>query len=77
MNAVKDVGESVRNFNSTIQKITSSVDNGLENNKEKISQVVQWSQVFLEMKEKWKTRKLANQTEDKQLRSKQTERARY
>ncbi|MBU8879761.1 DUF948 domain-containing protein [Bacillus sp. FJAT-29790] len=57
VNAVKDVGESVRGFNGSIQKITSSVNNQIEENKDKISQVVQWSQVFFEIKEKWKMRR--------------------
>lgn len=57
VNAVKDVGDTVRSFNGSIQKVTSTVNSQLEENKDKISQVVQWSQVFLEMKDKWKARK--------------------
>lgn len=57
VNAVKDVGDSVRSFNGSIQKVTSSVNNQFEENKEKISAVVQWSQVLLELKDKWKERK--------------------
>ncbi|MBY0124131.1 DUF948 domain-containing protein [Bacillus sp. S/N-304-OC-R1] len=55
--AVKEVGDSVRSFNGSIQKITSSVNEGLEENKERISQVVQWGQVLMELKDKWKMRK--------------------
>lgn len=55
--AVKEVGDSVRKFNGSIQKITSSVNTQLEQNKDKISQVVQWSNVLLEIKDKWKMRK--------------------
>ncbi|WP_313799497.1 DUF948 domain-containing protein [Cytobacillus sp.] len=55
--AVKDVGETVRSFNGSIQKVTTSVNNQFEENKDKIAAVVQWSQIFLEMKDKWKMRK--------------------
>lgn len=55
--AVKEVGDSVRGFNRSIQKVTSSVNEQIEQNHDKISQVVQWGQVFLEMKDKWKARK--------------------
>ncbi|KAB2338867.1 DUF948 domain-containing protein [Cytobacillus depressus] len=63
VDAVKDVGNSVRNFNGSIQKITGSINNQLEENEEKISQVVQWSQVFMELRDKWKMRKQANSRE--------------
>jgi uncharacterized protein YoxC len=55
--AVKDVGDTVRSFNGSIQKVTTSVNNQFEENKDKIAAVVQWSQIFLEMKDKWKMRK--------------------
>ncbi|WP_057761327.1 DUF948 domain-containing protein [Cytobacillus praedii] len=55
--AVKDVGDTVRSFNGSIQKVTASVNNQFEENKDKIAAVVQWSQIFLEMKDKWKMRK--------------------
>lgn len=72
--AVKEVGDSVRNFNGSIQKITSSVNTQIEQNKDKISQVVQWSNVLLEIKEKWKMRKEAD---EKQILPMEKERARY
>lgn len=55
--AVKDVGDTVRSFNGSIQKVTTSVNSQFEENKDKIAAVVQWSQIFLEMKDKWKMRK--------------------
>ncbi|TCJ04614.1 DUF948 domain-containing protein [Cytobacillus praedii] len=55
--AVKDVGDTVRSFNGSIQKVTASVNNQFEENKDKIAAVVQWSQIFLEMKDKWKMRR--------------------
>jgi uncharacterized protein YoxC len=55
--AVKDVGQSVNKFNQSLQNITTAVDRQLENNKEKISQIMQWSNVVLELKDKWKAKK--------------------
>lgn len=55
--AVKEVGETVSHFNHTLQNITNSVDKQVDNNKDKISQVIQWSNVFLELKDKWKEKK--------------------
>jgi uncharacterized protein YoxC len=57
--AVKDVGTTVTKFNGTLQSITQSVDKQVEENKEKISQVVQWSNILLELKDKWQARKQA------------------
>lgn len=59
VSAVKEVGDSVRSFNGSIQKVASTVNEGLEENKERISQVVQWSQILMELKDKWKLRKQA------------------
>ncbi|PLR79146.1 DUF948 domain-containing protein [Bacillus sp. V3-13] len=78
VDAVKNVGYSVQRFNTSIQNITSSVDRQLEQHKDKISQVVQWSNVFLELKDKWAARKKANQLENRPpvVRT-ERERARY
>lgn len=57
VDAVKEVGGSVQKFNQSLQNITTAVDRQLNENKDKISQIVQWSNVLLELKEKWKTRK--------------------
>ncbi|SFB17808.1 MULTISPECIES: DUF948 domain-containing protein [unclassified Bacillus (in: firmicutes)] len=57
--AVKDVGQSVHKFNQSLQNISATVDRQLENNKEKISQIMQWSNVLLELKDKWKSKKQA------------------
>ncbi|WML47274.1 DUF948 domain-containing protein [Neobacillus sp. PS3-34] len=57
VDAVKDVGKAVNKFNHSIQNITNTVDRQIEQNKEKISQVMQWSNVFLELKDKWKSKK--------------------
>jgi uncharacterized protein YoxC len=57
VDAVKDVGSTVTKFNGTLQNITNSVDRQVEESKEKISQIVQWSNIFLELKDKWQARK--------------------
>jgi uncharacterized protein YoxC len=57
VDAVKDIGRTVSHFNPSLQNITNTVDKQVEDNKEKISQVIQWTNVFLELKDKWKTRK--------------------
>jgi uncharacterized protein YoxC len=46
--AVKDVGTTVTKFNGTLQNITQTVDMQVEESKEKISQIVQWSNIVLE-----------------------------
>ena len=55
--AVKDVGTTVTKFNGTLQNITQTVDKQVEESKEKVSQIVQWSNVLLELKDKWQARK--------------------
>ena len=57
--AVKDVGSTVTKFNGTLKNLTDSFDIQVEANKEKISQIVQWSNVFLELKDKWNAKKEA------------------
>jgi uncharacterized protein YoxC len=57
VDAVKDVGTTVVHFNQTLQGITNAVDKQVEGNKEKISQVIQWSNVILELKDKWRSKK--------------------
>ncbi|MEH7115309.1 DUF948 domain-containing protein [Neobacillus niacini] len=71
--AVKDVGSTVTKFNGTLKNLTDSFDIQVEENKEKISQIVQWSNVFLELKDKWNAKKEAkkesNLEEMKRVRS--------
>jgi uncharacterized protein YoxC len=55
--AVKDVGTTVTKFNGTLQNITKNVDKQVEESKEKVSQIVQWSNVILELRDKWQSRK--------------------
>ncbi|EIJ79297.1 hypothetical protein PB1_17109 [Bacillus methanolicus PB1] len=80
--AVKDVGHSVKKFNQSLQNITLTVNQKLEQNKDKISQVVQLGNVLFELRDKWKARKTQNNSykrgihpSDNALREK--ERSRY
>lgn len=57
VDAVKDVGTSIKKFNGTINKVTTSVDQQIEESKDKVSQIVQWTNVVLELREKWVQRK--------------------
>ncbi|WP_110927252.1 DUF948 domain-containing protein [Bacillus massiliglaciei] len=57
VNAVKDVGTSIQGFNSSIQKVSNRVQLEIDNNQDKISQVLQWGNVAMEFREKWKARK--------------------
>ena len=72
VDAVKDVGTTVSKFNGTLQNITNSVDQQVEESKEKISQIIQWSNIFLELKDKWQARKQGKDD----LSSKEKQRAR-
>lgn len=75
--AVKDVGHSVQRFNKSIQTITSKVDEEVERSQDKISQIVQWSNVFFELKDKWRAKKLHSEhhAEAEQILARQRERA--
>ncbi|TDL34284.1 DUF948 domain-containing protein [Jeotgalibacillus sp. S-D1] len=57
VDAVKGVGTNVQQLNNSIGKITHSVSRSVENNEDKIAQVVQWSNVAMEIRNKWKTKK--------------------
>ena len=54
---MKEVGTSIQSFNTSIQKVSNKVVTEIENNQEKISQIVQWGNIALEMRDKWKSRK--------------------
>jgi uncharacterized protein YoxC len=55
--AVKDVGTTVNKFNGSLKNLSNSFEIQVEENKEKVSQIVQWSNVFLELKDKWNAKK--------------------
>lgn len=58
VDAVQEVGTSVRQFNSSIQQVSESVTSAAEQNREKISQVVSWSNAALEIWNRWKQKKM-------------------
>ncbi|MGG1675946.1 DUF948 domain-containing protein [Neobacillus sp. NRS-1170] len=60
VSAVKDVGTTISGFNGTLKSITTSVDQTVEESKEKVAQIIQWSNILLELKEKWQARKHVN-----------------
>ena len=57
VDAVKNIGVSINNFNNSINKITDSISKEVDKNEEKIAQVVQWSNVVMDIAERWKQRK--------------------
>ncbi|MDQ0156566.1 DUF948 domain-containing protein [Robertmurraya andreesenii] len=70
VDAVKDVGTSIKKFNGSIQSITTSLDQQIEQNKEKMSQVIQWSNILLEVKNKWMAKRQAKEISDKPIERK-------
>ncbi|UJF28076.1 DUF948 domain-containing protein [Planococcus sp. 107-1] len=58
VDAVKGVGNSVTDLNSSIRRVTSEVSTQVEMNQDKIAQVVQWSNVVMGIRDKWKERKI-------------------
>ncbi|MEH6941758.1 DUF948 domain-containing protein [Bacillus sp. JJ722] len=56
VDAVKEVGTTVRGFNSSLQNVTKKVENELVDNQDKIAQVVQWGNAFFELRDMWKKR---------------------
>lgn len=67
--AIKEVGTSIHSFNSSLQKVSNKVISEMDSNQEKISQIVQWGNAALEIREKWKSRKKLDE-EGKQSASK-------
>lgn len=57
IDAVQGVGNSVNDLNATVRRITMTVSSQVNQNEEKIAQVVQWSNVALGIRDKWKERK--------------------
>lgn len=77
VDSVKDVGVTVQKFNSSLQTITNSVNFAVEQNKDKVSQVIQWGNVLLEMKDRWTHRKKDKAVEGKGESEKGRERSYY
>lgn len=58
VDAVRGVGNSVTDLNSSVRRITSTVSTHVEQNEDKIAQVVQWGNVAMGIRDKWKERKI-------------------
>lgn len=56
VDAVSGIGSSVNNLNKSVDKVTHSVTTNISQNEDQISQVVQWSNVAMELFDKWKVR---------------------
>ncbi|KUP06706.1 general stress protein [Bacillus coahuilensis m2-6] len=74
--AIKDVGRSIQEFNSSIRKVSSTVSTGIDENKEKISQVVQWGNVLMELKDKWQLRKVKQESAAEEVYEERNEKVR-
>ena len=56
VDAVKGIGDSVQTLNSSVDRVTNSITHNISQNEDKISQVVQWSNVAMEIADKWQNR---------------------
>ncbi|MFP6334426.1 DUF948 domain-containing protein, partial [Bacillus subtilis] len=57
VDAVKGIGDSVQTLNGSVDRVTNSITHNISQNEDKISQVVQWSNVAMEVADKWQMRK--------------------
>lgn len=57
VDAVKEVGTTLKGFNSSLQKVSSKVELEIDQNQDKIAQAVQWGNVLFELKDMWKRKK--------------------
>ena len=49
VDAVKGIGDSVQTLNGSVDRVTNSITHNISQNEDKISQVVQWSNVAMEV----------------------------
>lgn len=56
VDAAKGIGDSVQNLNGSVDRVTNSITHNISQNEDKISQVVQWSNVAMEIADKWQNR---------------------
>ncbi|WP_019243904.1 MULTISPECIES: DUF948 domain-containing protein [Bacillus] len=57
VDAVKGIGTSIQDFNTSIQKVSVKVEQELEQNQDKIAQVVQWGNAFFELRNLWQRKR--------------------
>jgi uncharacterized protein YoxC len=55
--AVKDVGTTLQNLTGSFKKMSNSVSKEMDRNQDKVAQVVQWSNVLMEIRNKWKSKR--------------------
>lgn len=67
--AVKGVGGSLQRVNQTIDQVTDRVNLAATQHNEKITQVIQWSNVAIELINKWKLRKQEMEAEQSLISS--------
>jgi uncharacterized protein YoxC len=65
--AVKDVGTTIHKFNQSLKSVTGAFDKHIEQNKDRVSQVVQWSNILMEIKEKWDAKRQEKKEDGKGL----------
>ncbi|MGV3464115.1 MAG: DUF948 domain-containing protein, partial [Heyndrickxia sp.] len=58
--AVQDIGTTIKEFNGSIRKVSSSLSTQVVHNQDKIAQVLQWGSVLKELKDKWMEKKERN-----------------
>lgn len=54
---MKGIGDSVQTLNGSVDRVTNSITHNISQNEDKISQVVQWSNVAMEIADKWQNRR--------------------
>ncbi len=69
VDAVQDVGTSIQRFNGSIQKVSDNVSVQVERNQEKVTQVIQWGNVLIDLWDKWKDKKEVKREEQTIQRS--------
>ncbi|WP_414046048.1 DUF948 domain-containing protein [Macrococcus equi] len=62
VDAVSGIGSTVQNLNSSVDNVTTSITHNISQNEDKIAQVVQWSNVAMEVADKWQMRKQRRNT---------------
>ncbi|MBM7701180.1 DUF948 domain-containing protein [Metabacillus iocasae] len=67
VDSVKDVGDSIHDLNKSIKNVSNSVTQKVEANKESVAQVIQWSNVALDIWGRIKAKKQQNEGTDEQV----------
>ncbi len=57
VDAVKDVGNTIQKVNGSIQTVSESVTYKVQQNQDKVAQVIQWGSVIIDIWDKWKDKR--------------------